>query len=175
VPSDRPEKEDTMASIRATLATAGTLAALGGLTAFAVGAGDARPAAEPAAAPAEEVRTQVVTRTINRREPATRTGSSQGSGGSVPAVATPSSGGGSDQRGRGPGAVDRSADDADRGGRGRSGDDDDGFDDHGGNGRGGDDDVFDDHSGHGRGGDDDVFDDHGGGDDHSGHGGGGDD
>jgi hypothetical protein len=153
-----------VASIRTTLATAGTLAALGGLTAFAVGAGDARPEAEPAGAPAppEEVRTEVVTRTIDGREPTARAASSRSGGpGSV------------DDRGRGRGGDDdrgRGGDDVvfdDHRGRGRGrGGDDDGFDDHGdhrGRGRGGDDESFDDHSddddgdggGHGRGGGDD--------------------
>ena len=45
-----------MASIRTTIATAGTLAALGGLTAFAIGAGDAPPeAAQPSPAPAGNI------------------------------------------------------------------------------------------------------------------------
>jgi hypothetical protein len=158
-----------MAPIRTTLATAGTLAALGGLTAFAAGAGDARPEAEPvsAPAPAAQVRTEVVTRTIHRRA---RSGSAT-SGRTV--SSSSSRGGGADD----PASHDRFDD---RGGHaGRRGPGAGGTavaDDHRGRGRGGDDDAFDDHSGHRGGGGDDAFDDHGGDDHGGGHGrGGGDD
>jgi hypothetical protein len=167
-----------VASIRTTLATAGTLAALGGLTAIALGAGDARPEAEPVGSqgPAEEVRTEVVTRTI-------RVDADRGSAATA-AVVPSSSPSGADDGHRGRGRDDRGIDDH-RHGRGGGDDDSDrrgrgrgrGGDDHGrggedhGRGRGGDDDGFDDH-GRGRGGDDDGFDDHGGGD---GRGRGGDD
>jgi hypothetical protein len=161
-----------VASIRTTLATAGTLAALGGLTAFAVGAGDARPEAEqvaaPAPAPAEQVRTEVVTRTIHRRE---SDGTSRRGGGTAQVAS--SSSGGEDRPGANVQVASSSPGVEHRRGRGA---DDVGFDDHGGD---------DGHRGHGRGGDDDDgFDDHGGGedgddrggdDDNSGHGGGGED
>jgi hypothetical protein len=128
-----------VASIHSTLATAGTLAALGGLTAFAVGAGDARPEAEPAgtAAPAEEVRTEVVTRTIDRREPAGHAASRRSAVGAAGDRGRGCRGddvlfddhGDDGRRGRGPGGadegIDDDGDDNSGGGHGRGGGDDD--------------------------------------------------
>ncbi len=132
-----------MALTRTMIATAGTLVALGGLTAFALGAGDARPEAEPAGAQPQAARTEVVTRTIRR----------DGDGAARSAVVPVSSPSGSDDGDRRRGRDDRGSDDRhhddddDRGrGRGRGRGGDDGFDDR--RGPGGGDDVFDDHRGH---------------------------
>jgi hypothetical protein len=52
---------------RVSIATGGTLAALGLLTAVALSAGSAKPSAgQPSAAPTPEVRTETVRRTVRR-------------------------------------------------------------------------------------------------------------